>query len=253
MGELAVLTRNRSQCYTPSMNQQRQAEMVKAPPARGVVKQIGLWLLLMLLTALATLLFNILGAITMSVATAIALGASRRWQWQTIPVSLTFPLVALVMALVAKVDFDPRQRLSLLAVCFGAFWMTYLLALVMLSLEKRGETSPGSSRSPEVPVTAGAVPAELDRAADARRAEGRMATGNAARPILLEDLKGTWLSEAKGPNRSSCMRLMDISQGRFALRILNDDGSVSLVAEGEIVLEGDASPTALKLSPAAMS
>ena len=80
-----------------------------------------------------------------------------------------------------------------------------------------------------------------------------MATGSAARPALLEDLKGTWLSEAKGPNGPSGMRLMDISPGRFALRILNDDGSVSLVAEGRIALESDGPPTALKLSPAAMS
>ena len=49
------------------------------------------------------------------------------------------------------------------------------------------------------------------------------------------------------------LRLMDISQGRFALRILNEDGSVSLVAEGRIALEGDDPPTALKLSPTAMS
>jgi hypothetical protein len=225
---------------------------MNAPPVIGIVRQVGVWLVLLLGTVLVTLLFSVLGTISASVLAALALGACRRWHWQALPVSLTFPLVGLAMAQAAKADLEPHQRLSLGAAYWGAFWITYLVTLFVLSLEKRGE---GDSSARSSGLRGATEPAEAAVGGDGRAvanacAERTIVAPGVVRPMRWDDLKGTWLCETKGPNGSASKRLLDIGEGRVVIRRLNADGSLSLVAEGGLELIGGAEAGTLKLSPA---
>src|SRR5436305_3721076 len=88
-------------------------EIMKPQRITRFVSQVGWWVLLVCLTAILSVMFSILGTITVSVFTAVAMGASRRWQWRTIPVSMAFLIVALALTHVTKTSLDLRQRISM--------------------------------------------------------------------------------------------------------------------------------------------
>ncbi len=195
-------------------------------PVRAAARQVGLLVLLVFVTAVLTLLFSILGTISVSAIVGMAMGASRRWKWQLIPISLVFPMLGLALAQAAKADLTLHQRLVMGALCFGVFWATYLLTRAVLCLEKNNAT-------PWVdPLSRGNLHAAGNSNGDASP------PGAPTPPLHLDDLQGTWRCEATGRNGEFPKRTLNISDNRFILRTVNSTGRPELIAQGEIQLNG---------------
>jgi hypothetical protein len=205
-------------------------------PVRAAATQVGLWILLVFVAALLTMLFSVLGTLSISAIVGMAMGASRRWKWQLIPVSLIFPMIGLTLAQAAKADLTIQQRLSMAALCFGIFWTTYLLTLVLLLLEKNNAKSrvdPVANRDPRTAVNS----------------TGLVGSRSVPTPPLqLDDLQGTWLCEANCRNGELKKRTINISDNRFVLKAVNSAGCSELIAEGEIQLNGSERARVIQVS-----
>jgi hypothetical protein len=189
---------------------------VNTVPVKTAARQAVLWLLLAIVTALLTTLFSILGTLSVAVLTGVAVGASRRWQWQLIPLSLVFPLIGLTLAQAAKADLIATQRLSTVAICFGSFWVTYWLTRGLLSLE-----TPQAGPSPSnIPCPRNDNPVEQ----------------KTPQPVNVTDLEGTWVRLPADQNESSSQTIK-IKGSTFEVRMVGDNGNSHVLASGEIRLD----------------
>lgn len=218
-------------------------------PVRHVARQVGLWGLLILVVALSTLLFNILGTISTSVVAGMIMAACRRWQWRAIPVSLVFPLVGFVLALVSKGGLELRQCVAMVGVCFGAFWVVYFPALFLMRMEE-DQTTPVGSDGSKLPTDQRKGEA-LAQAVDQRMIKPGSDVANSntesAPPFSLHDLQGTWICET---GEECCKRRMEITEDKFAVNVMNSTGSVRLLVQGDIRLEGMTTAKTLLILPA---
>lgn len=217
-------------------------------PARNIVRQVGLWGLLILVVALSTLLFNILGTISTSVLAGMIMAAYRRWKWQAIPVSLVFPLVGFVLALVSKGGLDSRQCVAMVGVCFGAFWVVYFPALLLMRMEEDHTTPVGSGASKSAAEQGkgeALAPEEGQRAIPPGK-NAAVVNAESTPAFSLHDLQGTWICEA---GEQCCKRRMEITEGKFAVDVMNSAGSVRLLVQGDIRLEGITTAKTLLILP----
>lgn len=182
---------------------------------KSVAVQIGMLSVLTILVVVLTVLFNLVGALCFSIAAGMMAGASRRWNWQVIIISLMPPVAALVLGHLTKVDFDLRKGISLIAICLGSFWGTWLATYLMMLLEAKSGPEPASAQTP-TPTKSQEPDVEFK----------------------LDDLQGTWLCESDRAGDISKRRLLTVERGRFSLRIAVADGSSRLVAEGDVLLRG---------------
>src|SRR6266496_926693 len=111
-------------------------------------KQIGLGFALVLAVALVTLLFSFLGTIACAALVGMMAGATRQWRWQIILVSLVFPGVIAGFMHFTKTNLTSQQNTVLPLVCFGAFWLTYLLTCALAYFEKRESPAVESAGRP---------------------------------------------------------------------------------------------------------
>ena len=213
---------------------------MNASPVKTIARQVGLWSSLVLVVVLCSLLFSLLGTLCTAVAGGLIMGASRRWKWQTIPVSVVFPLAGLSLAQAAKADLDTHQRFIAAAVSFGAFWGTYVLTILILLMEKsdKPDAPRAAMRDKVVSVTGEGLPRQErggHRGVEATRAIGAPAS---AGQFSLGDLQGTWLCETNGLNGQGIKRRLEIAGGTFALNVTDSDGETHLAAQGDLKLEG---------------
>lgn len=217
---------------------------------KSVAKQIGMLGVLTIVVAALTLFFNLCGTLSVSVIAGMMTGASRRWKWQAILVSLVFPFVVLALGKVTTVDLDVRQRISLAAVCFGAFWATYLVTFLLMCLEKKSPPSPAqpASRHSTAHQELGSLP-QPDEAPANRRIPGvALETSEPKNQLSLHHLQGTWLCETSHPNEPSHKKVFAITQDKFSLSIVNASGHAHLVAQGDVIVQGVASEKSLIIS-----
>ncbi len=212
---------------------------MKTISASAAGKQIGLGVALVFSVTLATLLFNFLGTIACAALVGMMLGANRRWRWHIIFVSLVFPAVIAAFLQASKTDLTLKQEILLPIVCFGAFWLTYLLTCATLCFEKQDASVPG------VPAAAQAVPAEKSepgRAAKVRAVDPSSATPASVPVGLLcepglEELQGTWLRETSAPDGQPCRKVIEIVRDKFALSIVGSHGQVRFLSNGVVRLQ----------------
>ena len=200
-----------------------------------------------------TLFFNLCGALSVAVVAGMMSGASRRWQWQSIYVSLVCPIVVLVLGKITKVDLAIPQRLSLAAVCFGAFWGTYLVTFLLMRMEKQSETAPGhrTSRQSSSPQEAGTNPQLGNAPATCPIPDVALPANELSDPFGLHHLQGTWHCETKHPKKSSHKKVFAITQDKFSLSIVNASGHARLIAQGSVLLQDAFSANRLILSEVA--
>jgi hypothetical protein len=195
---------------------------MKSIPVGVAGRQIGLAMVLVLSAALATLLFSFLGTITCSALVGMMLGATQRWQWRVILVSLVFPSVMAAFLHFSKTDLTDKQMVLLPIVCFDSFWLTYLATSVLLRFEKRSESATST------PV--------VDCAAPRAQPAGELAAHQFQVESGLAELQGTWeqiaLGQAEPP---SCKRLEFVRDQIAVSRVAG--GQAQRVAVGTVRLE----------------
>lgn len=222
------------------------------PVAKTAVRQVTLWLVLLLVVCVCTVLFTLLGVLFTAVLTGILMGASRRWMWQAVPVSLVFPLVTFVLGQVAQDSLQPGQRVAMVALCFGTFWVIYITSMWLMRMEAR-PVDDEEALSSGLPATRADVPScpadnsERTARLSSPDADTARSTGLGVR-ISLRDFEGTWLRETAGPDGELRTSLMTVTEGRFALEVRNRRGLARRVAEGVLSLENAAGGESLLIS-----
>ncbi len=205
---------------------------------RALGKQIGLGVALVFLVALVTLLFTFLGTIAAAALVGMMAGATRQWRWQIILVSLVFPGVITAFMHFTKTNLTAQQNFVLPLVCFGAFWLTYLLTCALGYFEKRDYSSvelpgaPATQSESVQPATAANTDAQCDVtvAPLVVRAETLCESG-------LAELQGTWSRETPGVNGQACKKVIEVARGKLAMSMVGLDGAARVVCQGDVRLE----------------
>ena len=203
-------------------------------------RSLGLGFLLVSSVTLITFVFSFLGTILCGAVVGMMAGSSRRWRWSFLPVSLVFPGAMIASLQVSKSELAGRESVWLPVVCFGIFWITYLLTLALLHFEKPGEPLSAQAAPRQAQ---GAIPAAPEKGAD-ETADGRHiedaapATAGGPPPEpAWEELQGTWTSETTGPDGCLCRKVFEVTRANLVLSRLDLDGQVRLLCRGAAKLE----------------
>lgn len=205
--------------------------------AKSIVRQVGVLAVVTIIVTGLTLLFNLFATIGISVLAGMMAGASRRWNWQVISVSILPGAVVLALGFAMKVPFDLRHRLYLAGMSFGVFWVTWLATYLLMSLEAKGEATTGQMASAGLtpPVESASSPTTRTNSNGDRRLPTAVTVSQAEARLLLDDLQGTWLCEASRVDEPSNKKLFVVEHGKFSLSILNGGGQARLLAQGDLI------------------
>jgi len=200
-------------------------------------KPIGIGILLVSFVALVTFVFSFVGTILCGALVGMMVGFNRQWRWPFVLVSLVFPATLLASLHVSKTDLTLRENVLLSLVCFGAFWVTYLLTRGLSYFEQQGARVAAAAR--DAASGAGAERGPLARAgppigslaaASAGPLEPREALG-------LAELQGTWSRETAAPDGKPCKKVIEIARAALALSLIDRTGKVRFLARGDATLE----------------
>lgn len=194
--------------------------------ARLVFNQIALWAVLLLVVGLLTLLFSLLGTIFCAVVVGVMMGATRRWRWQAIAVSVVFPLVIITLSRVSKTELDWHHAIQMAVLCFAVFWATYAATYLLMFLERPSE-SPATTRSLQ-------AASATEQTSQAKVVE-----------CSLADLRGTWVCETTTGDGEQHERVMTISKDEFSLSRRTSDGKCRLLTQGKVKWIGTKLPKVL--------
>jgi len=195
-------------------------------PIQTAAQYLGGLITAAFFVVLLTFIFSFLGTIFCAALAGMMLGALRTLKWQSIPVSLIFPVVIFTLLRGMKTDLAGRQILLLAVVCFSVFWVSYGVAAALFFVERKNPRS--------------AVSASQDRAAStmpvteplvAPVAEGAVRNGS----LNLEVLQGDWTGEATA-GASYQNRRLSIQQERLTLSVADSSGQVKLLAKAQVRL-----------------
>ena len=110
---------------------------MNAVAIKTAARYLGAWGAIVLCVILLSLLFTFLGTITCAALAGMMLGAFKGAKWFSVSVSLVFPVVIFGMARGAKVELAPQQITLLAALCFGTYWVTYLVSAFVFFCEQK--------------------------------------------------------------------------------------------------------------------
>jgi hypothetical protein len=198
-------------------------------------RYLGAWGTIVLCVILLSLLFTFLGTITCAVLAGMMMGAFKGAKWFSVSVSLVFPTVIFGMARGAKVELTPQQITLLAALCFGTYWVTYLVSAFVFFCEQKDRKSvkppasapPGETLAPGAP----AAPAGFNRAATLSELAGP------GTESCLEHLQGDWVCEASRAGHSLCRKVIQIKASKLELRTVDANGRSTLLARGDLTLQ----------------
>jgi hypothetical protein len=206
--------------------------MLNAFSLRVVCRQLVLWAVLVGAVVLLTLLFTVLGTITCAVLTGMMMASVGHRRWQTVPVSLVFPGVVVAMIHLAKVELAGARRVVLPVLCFGAFWLSYGMTLLLARYERRVRAaSAASTSSPH--RSASQTPREKPLALTE---PDSTPLHEPSSDLALEALQGQWRLEVVGPDREAEKRLLEIVGTRARLRVIDSTGDSRCLGEAELIL-----------------
>ena len=183
---------------------------MNSEPVKLAFKHLCLWLVLAGVVLLLTLLFNFFGTLSSAALTGVMLGAIKHRRWLTLPVSLVFPGVVFALMYLSKVELEGQKRIVVPALCFGIFWMTYLVTCVMAVSEGKEASS---------------------------RPQAATAPAKSIEKLRLDQLQGRWICESTDRNSRIKKKVIEITDGRLALSEFDADGQERLHVEGGVRLE----------------
>ncbi len=214
---------------------------MRSSRAKSIARQIGMLGILTIIVTGLTFLFNLFATIGVSVLAGMMAGASRRCNMQVISVSFLAPGVALALGFIMKAPFDLRHCLYLTGMCLGSFWATWLATYLLMSLEAKSDATSEQQASAclTLPVQPTSSSTRETEPTDVQLSRAAMTTSEVQAQLNLDDLQGTWLCEANRAEKPSNKKWLIVDHGKFSLSILNGDGHAHVVAQGELILQGE--------------
>jgi hypothetical protein len=200
-----------------------RASQMNAAAVRTAGRYLGVWVAIALCVGLVSFAFTFLGTITSAVLVGMMMGALKGAKWFAFLVSLMFPAVIFGMTRDARTELTPNQIFLLAGLCFGTFWVTYLVSAVMFFCEQKGRKSSTTAMRASLPETAAAEPpAPLELAGES----------------CLEQLQGDWVCEVSSAGDPPRRKVIQIKQAMLELKAVDVSGRTTVLARGEVTLRG---------------
>ena len=196
---------------------------------------LAAWGAIVCFVVLLSFLFTFLGTITCAVLAGMMMGAFKGAKWFSLAVSLVFPAVIFGMVRGARVELTQQQVTLLAALCFGVFWLTYLVSAVVFFCEQKGKNW-SKSPAPAFPDRTAAPSAQVATTACVPAAEPLGSTVSASESCL-EHLQGNWVCEASSAGEPPCKKVIQIKEAKLELRTVDASGRTTLLATGDVTLQ----------------
>ena len=212
-----------------------RSSQMNATAIRTGGKYLGAWGIIAFCVFFLSVIFNFLGTITCAVLAGMMMGAFKGARWFSALVSLVFPGVLFGLVRTARVELSQQQVILLGAVCFGTFWVTYLVSAVLFFCEQK-EKHASKPPTPATPDRATAP--ETQTAAIARvPASDLLGSSVAASGSCLEQLQGNWVCEVPGAGEPLYRKVIQIKAAKLELRTVDASGRTTLLATGDVTLQ----------------
>lgn len=208
---------------------------MSATPIRVAGSYLGAWVAIVCFVVLLSFTFTFLGTLSCAVLAGLMMGAFKGARWFAVSISLVFPGVILGMVRSARVELTQQQIILLAVVCFGVFWVTYLVSAVVLFCEQRDRTSsklPAPASQQEALALGGQV--AVTGCTPAAEAPGAAVL---VKESYLEELQGNWVCEASSASQPPYKKMIQIEETKLELKAIDASGRITLLARGDVTLQ----------------
>jgi hypothetical protein len=218
---------------------------MNAAAIRTVGSYLVAWGAILLFVILLSFVFTFLGTITCAVLAGMTMGALKGSKWFSVLVSLVFPGVIFGLVRGARVELTQQQVILLGALCFSAFWVTYLVSAVVIFCEQKERKS---SRLPvPAPQPETQAAAEQVAATDCTPAAGPLGSTVPQVESCLKQLQGNWVYAASSAGEPLYKKIIQIKAARLELKAIDASGRMSLLARGDVTLQTPRPPQTLAI------
>ena len=218
---------------------------IKASPIKAAAQYAAGLVVAAFFVGLLSFTFSFLGTIFCATLAGMMLGALRTHKWQSIPVSLLFPLVIFILFKGMKTELSGRQVLLVAIACFSIFWVTYAVAAALFFFERKGQPAAGVPSQVQSATVAGS--GSLAESSSARGAEGPKSNGH----LSLDMLEGAWSLEGTTAAGSQNRRI-SINKGELTLSVCDSSSQARVLARARVqVCAAGSSPILLVCEPGA--
>ena len=193
-------------------------------PIKTALKHLSAWGILIAFVALLTVIFSFLGTLFCAALGGMMMGATKASKALSLVFSVLCPAILMVTMKSQRTELADRQVMVLAILCLAAFWLLYVLSLLLVAYEKSCASSNGALPAKNLGTANGAV---------------------VTRALRLGELEGKWLSEMSASVGQNQKRILEIREGAMALSTLGPDGRVCSRAQGRLKLEDVAATHAL--------
>jgi hypothetical protein len=121
------------------------------------------------------------------------------------------------------------------ALCFGAFWVTYLVSAVVFFCEQRQRKS--SKLPAPVPQQETLAQGGQVAATGCIPAAEPLGSTVPVRESCLEQLQGNWVWEASSAAEPPYQKMIQIKEGKLELKAIDASGRITLPARGDVTLQ----------------
>ena len=212
-----------------------RSNQMSATTIRVAGSYLGAWVAIVCFVVLLSLTFTFLGTLTCAVLAGLMMGAFKGARWFSVTVSLVFPGVILGMVRSARVELTEQQIILLAVLCFGTFWVTYLVSAVALFCEQRDrKSSKLPAPAPQHEALALGGQATMTGCTPAAEAPGAAVL---VKESYLEELQGNWVWEASSASQPLYKKMIQIEETKLELKAIDASGRITLLARGDVTLQ----------------
>lgn len=206
-------------------------------PLRITVRYLGRLGAIVFFVVLLTVIFSFLGTIICAVLAGMMVGSMKHERWQAVPIAIVFPAVIFTLLQGSKGELVQRQIVLLALLCFGAFWITYLVTAGLIWLERR---------QPAAVTLAPSGSAALAAESEPEKNVEEPARAQPISPLSLESLQGQWVCETATQDNEAQKKRIVIRDNQVTLSVVDPDGQARTVAKGELKLGSEGPPPRLE-------
>jgi len=186
-------------------------------PIKTALKHLSAWSILIAFVGLLTVIFSFLGTLFCAALGGMMMGATKASKALSLAFSVLCPGILMLTMKSQKTELAERQVMVLAALCLAAFWLLYLMSMLLVAYEKSGASSNSSTVA----------------AKNLGTANGAVVTPT----LRLAELEGKWWSEISASGGQNQKRILEIREGAMALSTVGPDGRVCSRAQGHLKLE----------------
>jgi hypothetical protein len=185
-------------------------------PIKTALKHLSAWSILIAFVGLLTVIFSFLGTLFCAALGGMMMGATKASKALSFAFSVLCPGILMVTMKSQRTELAERQVVILATLCLAAFWLLYLMSMLLVAYEKSGPNSNSTVAAKNLGTANGAVVIPA---------------------LRLAELEGKWWSEISATGGQNQKRILEIREGATALSTLGPDGRVCSRAQGRLKLE----------------